>query len=53
MAVKPAIGLPLLPPILIVAVFRSLIWGTKSAQCTLNVHGSNSFVFGKNYLNFD
>jgi hypothetical protein len=35
------------------AVLRSPIWGTKSAQCALNVHCSNSFVFGKNCPNFD
>jgi hypothetical protein len=35
------------------AVFRSPIWGAKSAQCVLNIHCSNSFVFSKNYLNFD
>jgi hypothetical protein len=34
-------------------VFRSPIWGTKSAQCALNAHCSNLFVFGKNYPNFD
>jgi hypothetical protein len=29
------------------------IWGADSAQCTLNAHCSNLFIFSKNYPNFD
>jgi hypothetical protein len=38
---------------LIKPVFSSQFGTPESAQCTFNAHCSNSFVFGKNYLNFD
>jgi hypothetical protein len=35
------------------AVFRSQIWDPELVQCALNAHCTNSFVFDKNYPNFD